>query len=152
MRLAYFLNTAIAMAAPGFQWSNLPLSFEPNTGQPASQVRYLARGSAYTLYFAPTEIVLTKQSQRPLRTRLAGANPSARIAGEDQQPSKSNYFVGKDPNQWRTGVPNFSRVRYSAVYPGIDLVYYGADGHLEYDWIVSGRCGSAKYPNGFRRG
>ena len=69
--------------------------------------------------------------------KLLGANLSARIVGEGQQVSTSNYFVGNDPSKWRTSVPNYGRVRYTGVYPGIDLVYYGHDGNLEYDWIVS---------------
>ena len=57
--------------------------------------------------------------------------------GENQQVSTSNYLVGNDPSKWRTSVPNYGRTRYQSVYPGIDLVYYGHDGNLEYDWIVS---------------
>jgi hypothetical protein len=68
---------------------------------------------------------------------LSGANLSARIAGEVPQDSRSNYFIGNDPAKWRASVLNFARVRYAGVYPGIDLVYYGKDGNLEYDWIVS---------------
>ena len=75
--------------------------------------------------------------RQPLRTRLSGANLSARIAGEVPQDSRSNYFIGNDPAKWRASVLNFARVRYAGVYPGIDLVYYGKDGNLEYDWIVS---------------
>ena len=69
--------------------------------------------------------------------QLSGANPGARIAGEVPQDSKSNYFIGNDPGKWHTAVPNFARVRYAEVYPGIDLIYYGKDGSLDYDWIVS---------------
>jgi uncharacterized protein (TIGR03437 family) len=69
--------------------------------------------------------------------KLSGASPNAPITGEALQASTSNYFAGSDPRQWRTSVPNYGRVRYSGVYPGIDLVYYGKDGHLEYDWIVA---------------
>ncbi len=72
-----------------------------------------------------------------LRTRLSGASPSARVTGENPQTSTSNYFTGNDSRKWQTSVPNFGRVRYAGVYPGVDLVYYGKDGHLEYDWIVS---------------
>ena len=131
MRVFFLLVAGTAMAAP------LPLSFEPNTGQASAQVRYLARGRFYTLYLGGSEILLAARNQPPLRTRLAGANPALRIAGEDRQDSRSNYFIGNDPARWRTGVPNFARVRYAGVYPGIDLVYYGKDGNLEYDWIVA---------------
>jgi hypothetical protein len=57
--------------------------------------------------------------------------------GEGQQDSTSNYFLGNDPSNWRTSVPNYGRARYRSVYPGVDLVYYGQDGNLEYDWIIS---------------
>src|ERR1700693_2626034 len=137
MRICFLLIAGTAMAAPAVQWGNIPLSFEPNTGQASAEVRYLARGSSYTLYLACGETVLAGRNQSPLRTRLSGANPSARIAGEGPQDSRSNYFIGNDPAKWRTSVPNFARVRYAGVYPGIDLVYYGKDGNLEYDWIVS---------------
>ena len=69
--------------------------------------------------------------------KLLGANVAPRIVGESQQVSTSNYLVGNDPSKWRTSVPNYGRTRYQSVYPGIDLVYYGHDGNLEYDWIVS---------------
>lgn len=137
MRLWFLLISGTAMAAPVVQWGNVPLSFEPNTGQTSAQVRYLARTSSYTLYLASGETVLAGRNQPPLRTRFSGASPSAGIAGEVPQDSWSNYFIGNDPAQWHTAVPNFASVRYAGVYSGIDLVYYGNDGNLEYDWIVS---------------
>ena len=137
MRASLLLIAVTAMAAPTVRWGNIPLSFEPNAGQASPPVRYLARGSAYSLYLECGATVLAGRKQTPLRTEFPGADPSARIAGEARQESISNYFVGNDPGKWHTSVPNYSRVRYSGVYPGIDLVYYGKDGNLEYDWIVS---------------
>ncbi len=130
MRVCFLLIAGTAMAAPAVRWTNVPLSFEPNTGQASAGVRYLARGSSYTLYLAGGETVLAARNQSPLRTRFSGADLSARIAGEVPQDSSSNYFIGNDPAGWHTSVPNFARVRYAGVYPGIDLVYYGMDGHL----------------------
>jgi hypothetical protein len=69
--------------------------------------------------------------------KLAGANPSPQVAGLEELPGKSNYFVGSDPAKWRTNVATYAKVRYRDVYPGIDLVYYGNQRQLEYDWIVS---------------
>jgi uncharacterized protein (TIGR03437 family) len=144
MRATLLLIAGIAMAAPTVRWGNIPLSFEPNRGQAPAQVQYLARGSFYTLYLARGETVLAAHDQSPLRTRLSGANLSARITGEAPQASTSNYFVGKDSRKWHTSVPNYGRVRYVGVYPGIDLVYYGKDGHLEYDWIVAAGADPAR--------
>jgi uncharacterized protein (TIGR03437 family) len=136
MRTWILFVAGTAMAAPAIKWTNLPLSFEPNVGQASSEVRYIAKSSSYTLYLSSGETVVTRNGSL-LRTVLSGVSPSARVAGEVPQHSTTNYFIGKNPAQWRTSVPNFARVRYSGVYPGIDLVYYGQEGHLEYDWIVS---------------
>ena len=66
-----------------------------------------------------------------------GANPNPKIVGMDELPGKSNYFIGNDPKKWRTNVPNYAKVKYANVYPGVDLVYYGNQGKLEYDFVVS---------------
>lgn len=137
MRLILILIAATAIAAPGVKWANTPLSFEPNTGQAPREVRYLARSSFYTLYLTPSEVVLAAPNRAPLRERLSSATSSARMAGEVPQLSVSNYLVGADPAGWRTSIPNYGRVRYTGVYAGIDLVYYGNEGNLEYDWIIS---------------
>ena len=117
MRATLLLIAGTAMAASTVQWGNLPLSFEPNTGQASAQVRYLARGSSYTLYLATGETVLAGHHRSSLRTKLSGANLSAPIAGEAPQASTSNYFVGSDPGKWHASVPNYGSVRYVGVYP-----------------------------------
>ena len=136
-------NECTATAATGVRWADIPLSFEPNTGQAAAEVRYLARGTSYTLYLG-AETVIAGKNQQPFRMKLLGAKLPARIVGEGQQESTSNYFVGNDPSKWRTSVPNYGRVRYAGIYPGIDLVYYGLGGNLEYDWILSPGADSRK--------
>jgi len=72
-----------------------------------------------------------------LRMNLVGANPASQIAGLEELPGRSNYFIGNDPKKWRTNVPNYAKVRYKAIYPGVDLVYYGNQRHLEYDFVVA---------------
>ena len=68
---------------------------------------------------------------------LVGANPAAAVAGSDPLPGRSNYFIGNDPKNWHTGIPQFAGVHYQSVYPGIDLVFYGSQGRLEYDFKVA---------------
>lgn len=137
MRVCFLLIASTALAAPSVQRVNLPLSFEPNRGQAPAEVSYLARGRSYNLYLGSGETVFAGRNHSRLRTRLSGANPSASIAGEAPQDSYTSYFLGNDPAQWRTAVPNFATVRYAGVYPGIDLVYYEKAGDLEYDWVVA---------------
>jgi hypothetical protein len=75
-----------------------------------------------------------------LRIKMVGANPTAKVYGLDELRGKTNYFIGKDPKNWRTNVPNYAKVRFEGVYPGVDLVYYGNQRHLEYDFILAPRA------------
>jgi uncharacterized repeat protein (TIGR01451 family) len=120
----------------------VPLSFESNQGQVDAKVKFLARGSGYQLFLTHTEAVLKLQHRRgagesALKMNLAGANPSAQVDGYDELPAKSNYFIGNDARNWHTDVPKFARVRYHDTYPGIDLIFYGKEGQLEYDFEVA---------------
>ena len=130
---------------------SLPLFFEPNQGQTAPQVKFLARGAGYGLFLTADEAVLnlhrlspaprTATAPRPaptsvIRMKLDGANSAARVSGAEPLPGKSNYFIGNDPAKWRHNIPQFARVEYKSVYPGVDLVYYGDQGQLEYDFRV----------------
>ncbi|MGH9432229.1 MAG: SBBP repeat-containing protein [Terriglobia bacterium] len=76
-------------------------------------------------------------AQAMVRLKLVGANPAAQVTGLDELPGKSNYFIGNDPKKWRTDVPNYARVEYQGIYPGINLVYYGNHQQLEYDFVVA---------------
>ena len=145
------------------EYGKLPLSFEANRGQTDPKVKFLSRGPGYKLFLLPDEAVLMLQKERRakpakgpgalpgfpeasdregspseiIRMSLLGARANADIAGVEEMPGKSNYFIGNDPKQWRTNVPNYGRVRYGGVYPGIDLVYHGNQRQLEYDFVVA---------------
>jgi hypothetical protein len=131
-------------------FGRLPLSFEPNQGQTSPEVKFLARGSGYGLFLTPTEMVLAltqppaasspkgpSGKESVLRMKLVGANPKPDMVGERELPGRSNYFSGKDPARWRRNVPQFAGVRYRGVYPGVDVVYYGNQRQLEYDFVVA---------------
>jgi hypothetical protein len=89
---------------------------------------------------APNSSVASS-SDRPaggvLRMKLLGANPAASVTGVDELAGTSNYFIGNDPAKWRTGVPTYAKVKYAGIYSGIDLLYYGNQRQLEYDFIVA---------------
>ena len=72
-----------------------------------------------------------------LRMQLKGSNRQAQVSGSDELPGTTNYFIGNDPTRWRTRVPTFAKVHYTGVYPGIDLIYYGNQRKLEYDFVVA---------------
>jgi hypothetical protein len=122
-------------------FGRVPLSFEANCGQTPDSVKFVARGPGYTLFLTPDEVVLAlrgaEERQAFLRLRLEGAAPSPHISGLDPLGCTSNYFIGNDPTRWRTGVPHYARVKYEQVYPGIDVVYYGSQQQLEYDFVIA---------------
>ncbi len=123
----------------------LQLRFEANVGQVSGDVRYLARGPGYDLYLLPEEaVVVSGVASRGLigppsvvRIQLAGSQPTAKPKGVGELQGKSHYLLGKDPANWRTDVPHYAKVKYPEVYPGIDLVYYGRQNQLEYDFVVA---------------
>jgi hypothetical protein len=139
--------------------SLLPLNFEANLGQATSpDVQYVAHGKSYGIALTKQGAVLalgadpsaakdlegsgnhTHQSNTPsdvIRLQLLGAHSVSAPSAEQALPGKVNYFIGNDPSKWRTNVPTYGKVRYPAVYPGVDLVYYGNQGHLEYDFAVA---------------
>ena len=133
---------------------SLPLFFEPNQGQTAPQVKFLAHGAGYGLFLTADEAVLQLHSRvvkasksaksdvkrepdSVIRMHLEGANSAAQISGSLPLGGKSSYFIGNDPSKWHRDIPQFARVQYQAVYPGVDLVYYGNQSQLEYDFRVA---------------
>ncbi|MBU2548450.1 MAG: DUF1566 domain-containing protein, partial [Proteobacteria bacterium] len=117
-------------------------------------------GKGYALFLTPTETVLSLNKGDPreaptlsglegpaiseppgkravLRLRFAGASEAPSLTGEDELPGKVSHFRGNDPARWRTGLSTYRKVRYHALYPGIDLVFYGNQRQLEYDLVVS---------------
>ena len=72
-----------------------------------------------------------------MRLKFEGANPNPELEGLDPMPGRVNYFLGNDPTKWRTSIPTYARVRYREVWPGVDVVYYGRGGAIEYDLIVA---------------
>jgi hypothetical protein len=93
----------------------------------------------------PSRISQVRQMERAARETkstvlsidLMGAAANPAIVGEEALPTKVNYFIGRDPNKWRRNVPTYGRIRYRNVYPGIDLVYYGNDRSMEYDFDLA---------------
>src|SRR5262245_12195791 len=140
---------AFAAANLKEDYGKLPLSFEANHGQTDNQVKFLARGSGYTLFLTPTETVLRLRSKQSgahaldsksavLRMKLESSNAMPRVKGLEELPGRVNYFIGNDPQQWRTDTPTYAKVKYEAIYPGVDLVYYSTQGReLEYDFQVA---------------
>lgn len=138
-------------------YGELPLSFEANQGQAESRVDFVARGSGYTLLLKSTEAVLslhgagdwvsgrrsdglseaTSPNGAVVKMQIVGSDPASLATGQQELGGKVNYVIGSDPTRWRLGIATYARVAYANVYPSIDLVYYGRQGQLEYDFVIA---------------
>jgi len=116
-------------------WGRLPLSFEANEGQADRRVRFLASAGRGTLALTSSGATFASRDGA-FAMKLEGARP-ATLRAEEALPGKANYFLGDQPSAWRTNVSTWRRVRYQGVYPGIDLVFYGDQQQLEYDFVVA---------------
>jgi hypothetical protein len=160
-------GSAVRQYHPHAAYDALPLSFELNEGQTNQAVKFLARSEGYVLFLTATEAVMAldnpsahrkgKENReggdgtnvfdsshtraRPprsiVRMKLDGANPEPQVEGLEQLATSTNYFAGSDPANWRTDISTYARVRYAEVYPGIDMVYYGNQRQLEYDFVIA---------------
>lgn len=123
-------------------YGRLPLRFELNRGQTDRRVKFLARSDRANLFLTDGAAVLRLRGGEDapndvLRFKPVNANLSPIVTGLDELPGRSNYFIGADARQWRTEIPGYGKVKYTGVYPGIDLVYYGNGRQIEYDFVVA---------------
>lgn len=142
--------------SPNF--GKLPLLFEANQGQAGPDAQFLARTPGQSLFLSPNEVTfvfsestgesVTKRSGgRPMtqaytpfeaiRFELLGADPAVIGRGLEEQSGKIHYLQGSDPAKWRRNISTFSKVLFGGVYPGVDLIYYGDQRRLEYDFLLA---------------
>lgn len=121
--------------------ADLTVNFEPNQGQAQQPARFVARASRLNAALRPGGIDLllagpTKDLAK-LSLDFVGAAANAKIAASDRQASYSNYILGADPSRWLAHVPNFGRVTYSGIYPGVDVAFHGNGRQLEHDFVIA---------------
>ena len=126
--------------------SGLPLVFEPNRGQAPREGAFLTRVADGMLLLSARGVTLLPSApkddpnaaQEPaLQLELVNSSPDKQLRGVRELPGKSNYFIGSDPSNWHTNVPQFGAVEYRSAFPGVDLVFYGNQQDLEYDYHLA---------------
>lgn len=133
-----------------------PIALEINRGQHHPDVRFYAKAPVGDAYLTKGKLILglrgkpsapsadqpaaQHERQSPaaaVQVSFVGASQEPQIDGLDLLESYSSYFVGSDPRQWRTRVPHYARAWFRDIYPGVDAIYSGESGSLEYDFIVA---------------
>lgn len=149
---------ASAFQQPSVSFSGMPLFFEPQEAAVGEPAGFLARGQNYHFLITPNSarIALCKtesdsndllshasrimhrdSTSRCIQMEMVGSSPYARIRGDGPLGGKMNYLIGSDSAEWRTALPVFSKVQLEDVYPGINLIYYGNQHQLEYDFVIA---------------
>lgn len=135
----------IADHSAAHKFANMGWAFEPNLGQSASAVKFLARAHDATVFLTRDSLYISWAHRKPeansaadpkadlLQLQFADASRAAATSGESLLPGKTNYLIGRNPRDWRTDVPHYRGVRYADLYPGIDARVYGGSQGLEYD-------------------
>ncbi|QUI23830.1 SBBP repeat-containing protein [Vallitalea pronyensis] len=125
----------------------IPLTFIPNKGQVDTKAKFYVNGAGYGFYFTPEEAVLSFTSQNTtesnttingiaLALRFIDSNPDVEIYGLDQAAGKVNYFRGKNESEWMTNLPTYEKIIYKELWKGIDLVFYGKNHTLKYNFVL----------------
>jgi hypothetical protein len=132
-------STSTAAEATTGNFGGQPLAFVPNEGQADPRVRFSAQAGGASFYFTRKEAVLAfarDDEGLALRLGFLGANPAPEIEGQGVSAGTMNYLAGSDASQWRTDIPTFGEVVYRDLWPGIDMVFRGANGKLKYEFVA----------------
>jgi len=137
------------------------LSFEATHGQAGRRMEFISRSPGATIYLTPNEAAfvlrnpahewfgktgaaakapssaLSNVAAEVVRMKLIGAEPHAKGLALAPLAGKINYLLGSDPKRWRTNIATCAKVRYEKVYPGVDVVYYGNERQLEFDFVLA---------------
>ncbi len=137
------MHTAAPMAAARTAaFLQLPLRFERSPESSRAAADFTARGAGYGVYLSggdATIVLKAPGSAQPemIAMRLVGGRDGVAATAGAELPGRSNHVIGRDSRAWRRGVTAHASVTYAGVYPGVDLVYYGNQRQLEYDFIVA---------------
>ena len=123
------------------EYTRMPLRFE-RADRSNRAYDFIARGAGYAMFLSGGDATIVLGSQAAtapdvIRIALVGGQEWAGATGRHEFPGRANYFIGSDGREWRTDVPSYREVEYRSVYRGIDLVYYGSQHQLEYDFVVA---------------
>lgn len=127
--------------------------FEPNVGQSAPRVKFIAHASNASVFFTQESIYFSWDSpprphgrqdtarQDSLQIEFAGSDSLAQPIGKRELPEKTNYFIGRNAADWHTNIPNYAEILYPVLYTGVSARIYGDPHGLEYD--LAAKSGSA---------
>ena len=121
------LAASAAPSAAGSEiYGKLPLRFES-----AGAGNWIAHGPGFGAAFSQ-DGTFFQLGKRGLKLSFEGRMAGSKFEGVHKFAAPSNYF-GQDARS----VDAFARLRQKAVYPGVDVLYYGQGQSIEYDFELA---------------
>src|SRR5437762_2422297 len=117
----------LLLSLPAWTASPVPLHFEPNRGQRTDQVAYLAPVRNAVVLLNRQGIAIAHPASATT-IEFEGGDPGSQWQPGVPAAGTTSYFKGADPARWLHDIPHFTRIERKNLYPGIDLVVYGAEG------------------------
>ena len=127
--------------SPTTAFDKAQIGFEPNRGQAEPEATFVAREAGFSAELGAAGAALSWRTPgdvpAKVRLRFVGGRPPRAVIARDELPGRSHYYVGNDPARWRIGIPQYARVEYADVYPGVSVVFQAQPGALRYDFVVA---------------
>lgn len=126
-----------------------PVTFLQNKGQLNNDILFQSISTSVNVYFLRDGLSFAlpgeeeedstgKEAYSCLvwNMKFANASPLMNITGKNEQQTKLSFLYGNDSSKWVIHPPEYSALHYNNIYPGIDLIYYGAESNLKCDYIL----------------
>ncbi len=137
--------------------------FIPNEGQWDKDVRYrlstqggeiIFRKEGFSYYFYKqedfeklfphpfplfqTDTITPVLNGWAVNVQFPGSSASGNLVGYKEREHYYNFFLGKEPDKWKSGIHPLGEIIYHDLYEGIDLKMYVDEnnGNLKYDFIL----------------
>ncbi|MDB5263635.1 MAG: hypothetical protein JWQ14_2918, partial [Adhaeribacter sp.] len=78
-----------------------------------------------------------KYEGHAFQINFVNANPLSKVTPLLKLPGHRNYYIGNDAASWATAVPAYGEIKYTGLFPRIDLRLYTAGRTLKYDYVVA---------------
>jgi hypothetical protein len=118
----------------------LPIAFEPNVKQVDTRYQFLTHQNGFFMGFLDHSIELrlaTKTGNADVLGISFEGSQTSTVSAEQVLPGRMNYLRGSGPAAFHRNIPTYARVRYSFLYPGTDLIFYGNGSRLEHDFVLA---------------
>lgn len=130
------VSSKAAPATP--QSPPIPFTFVENRGQTDPSIRYMGAGPEFKAWFRESGVALQRGATTVVFAFDRGpVRPNIHIEPDHPLGAQANYLVGDDPRAWQTALPLYGLIRYTGVWPGIELLYKADHSRLKAEYTVA---------------